>query len=216
MLIAKGFRTEAKKLSSHYSTHPLSWPCPLPWSPAQWMTPCTLAVWRRRRCWERRGGCRSRCWWWRAGRWSWVSSKRRWWTRSTLTWRSLSLLWNVIFIMIIIIGQGRHWPGGVRPRPRPRDTRLAWVLERPGWERGNCQLRIFNKRKMAVIRKGIYDLHYQHLAKDKDKGSLVSTCQKGFWEVFLFAVGGRGCHQGCSSHHSLNFWDSVNFPLVSL
>ena len=25
---------------------------------------------------------------------------------------------------------------------------------------------------MAVIRKGIYDLHYQHLAKDKDKGSL--------------------------------------------
>ena len=61
------------------------------------------------------------------------------------------------------------------------------------------------KRKMAVIRKGSHDLHYQHLAKAKDKGSLVSTCQKGFWEVFVFAVGGRGCHQGCSSHHSLNF-----------
>lgn len=34
---------------------------------------------------------------------------------------------------------------------------------------------------------------------------LPGSCQKGFWEVFVLAVGGRGCHQGCSSHHSLNF-----------
>ena len=117
------------------------------------MTPCTLAVWRRRRSWKRRGGCRSRCWWCQAGRWSWVSSKRRWWTRSTLTWRSLSLLWNVIFIiMIIIIGQGRHWPGGVRPRPRPRDTRLAWVLEVEKEEIVSWEF--LTKIKMVVIRKG--------------------------------------------------------------
>ena len=25
-------------------------------------------------------------------------------------------------------GQGRRWPGGVLPRPRPSDTRLAWFL----------------------------------------------------------------------------------------
>ena len=212
MLITKGFRTEAKKPSSHYSTHPLSWPCPLPWSPAQWMTPCTLAVWRRWRCWKRRGGCWSRCWWWRAGRWSWVSSKRRWWTRSTLPWWSFSLLWNIIFIMIIIIGQGRHWPGGVRPRPRPRDTRLAWVLEVEKEEIVSWEF--LTKEKWQWLEKGSMISITSTWPRTRTRA--LSTCQKGFWEVFVFAVGGRGCHQGCSSHHSLNFWDSVNFPLVSL
>ena len=29
-------------------------------------------------------------------------------------------------------GQGRRWPGGVLPRPRPSDTRLAWFLRSKG------------------------------------------------------------------------------------